>query len=66
MRGSATTTGRGKTFEQRVQRQRAATLALIGLAVSDQGRVEGNDVVVGLHPVFIGVAVDAADDLPDL
>lgn len=54
-----------ETVEQRLLRGRAATLALIGLAVSERGRAEGNEVVIALGPDLIGLAVDAADDLPD-
>jgi hypothetical protein len=53
-----------ESYEQSVQRRRAATLALIGLAITNAGRWDGDEVVVELHPVFIGVAMDAADDLP--
>lgn len=54
-----------ETVEQRLLRGRAATLALIGLAVSERGRADGNEVVIALSPDLIGLAVDAADDLPD-
>jgi len=53
-----------ETFEQRVQRHRAATLALIGLSIVNDGRWEGDVMVVELSPTFVGVAVDASDDLP--
>jgi hypothetical protein len=53
-----------ETFEQRVVRSRAATLSLIGLAISERGRWTDDEVVVALDPVFIGNAVEAADDLP--
>jgi len=49
-------------FEQRMQRHRAATLSLIGLSIAERGRWEGNEVIVELDPVFIGLAADAADD----
>ena len=52
-----------ETFEQRVVRSRAASLSLIGLAISERGRWTDNEVVVGLDPLFIGHAVEAADDL---
>jgi len=55
-----------ETCEQRVQRQRAGTLALIGLSIAERGQWVGNDVVVELDPVFIGLAIDAADDLPSM
>ena len=53
-----------ESYEQRVQRHRAGTLALIGLAVSELGRPEGDEVVVALYPEIIGSAVGASDDLP--
>ena len=53
-----------ESFEQRAIRHRAATLALIGLAVEQSGREEGDAVVVELTPNEIGNAFDAADDLP--
>lgn len=53
-----------ESYEQRVQRHRAGTLGLIGLSIVNGGRWEGDEVVVGLSPDLIGVAVDASDDLP--
>ena len=53
-----------ETFEQRVIRSRAASLSLIGLAISERGRWTEDQVVVALAPVFIGNAIEAADDLP--
>jgi len=53
-----------ETFEQRVQRHRAATLALIGLSIVNGGHWEADEMVVELGPDLIGVAVDASDDLP--
>lgn len=53
-----------ETYEQRTQRHRAATLSLIGLSISERGRWEDAEVIVELDPTFIGLAVDAADDLP--
>jgi hypothetical protein len=53
-----------ETYEQGVQRQRAGTLGLIGLSIKELGRVEGDEVIVDLSPDLIGVALDAADDLP--
>lgn len=52
----------GETYEQRVVRHRAGTLALIGAAVEDRGRVDGADVVVLLDAWFVGDALHAADD----
>lgn len=53
-----------ETFEQRVVRSRAASLSLIGLAINERGRWTDDAVVVALHPLFIGNAVEASDDLP--
>jgi hypothetical protein len=53
-----------ESFEQRVMRSRAATLALIGLSVEQSGRADGEDVLVELSPDLIGNALEAADDLP--
>lgn len=53
-----------ETYEQYVVRSRAASLALIGLAIAERGRWTDDAVVVALDPVLIGNAVDAADDLP--
>jgi hypothetical protein len=51
------------THEQRLQRHRAATLALVGLSIAEHGRWDGDEVAVELSPVFVGDAVQAADDL---
>jgi hypothetical protein len=53
-----------ENYEQRVLRHRAGALALIGLAVEEQGRAESDEVVVDLSPDLIGDAMTAADDLP--
>lgn len=53
-----------ETYEQRTQRHRAATLSLIGLTITERGRWVGDEGIVELDPTFIGLAVDAADDLP--
>jgi hypothetical protein len=50
-----------ESFEQRAERRRAGTLALIGLSIQRTGRVEGDEVVVELEPHLIGLAIDAAD-----
>jgi len=51
--------------EQRVLRHRAGALALIGLAVEERGRADGGEVVVDFSPDVIGIALDAADELPN-
>ena len=53
-----------ETLEQRFQRRRAAALGLIGLSIESAGRWEDDHVVVELSADLIGVAIDAADDLP--
>jgi hypothetical protein len=49
----------------RLRRHRAGALALIGAAVRERGRREGDDVVVELGADLIFQAVDAAEDAPD-
>ncbi|WP_435583425.1 hypothetical protein [Amycolatopsis thermoflava] len=49
-----------ETPEQWVLRDRAAELALIGLAVSERGRPDGEFVVVDLDVAAAGAAVRAA------
>jgi hypothetical protein len=51
-----------ESCEQRVVRHRAAALALIGLAIEERGRADGDHVVVNLDAWFIGDALNAADD----
>ena len=51
-------------LEQRTQRHRAASLALIGLSIVNGGRSEDDEIIVGLHPGLIGDALTVADDLP--
>jgi hypothetical protein len=53
-----------ETYEQRIQRHRAGTLSLIGLAISERGKWDEGGVEVDLDPVLIGAAIEAADDLP--
>jgi enolase len=45
--------------EQYALRDQAAQLALIGLAVSERGRWEGEEVVIGLDVASAGAAVRA-------
>lgn len=52
----------GESCEQRVVRHRAGALALIGVAVENGGRDDGDAVVVKLDAWFIGDALNAADD----
>jgi hypothetical protein len=47
-----------------MQRLRAATLALVGLSITQDGRWDDGEAVVSLDPAFIGMAINAADDLP--
>lgn len=51
-----------ESCEQRVVRHRAGSLALIGAAIDDRGRADGDDVVVRLDAWFVGDALNAADD----
>lgn len=48
--------------QQRAIRHRAATLALIGLTVQEDGVAEGDEVAVELDAWYIGHALDAAED----
>lgn len=50
-------------LDQRIQRHRAGTLALIGLSIVNGGRVDGDEIIVPLQPALIGDAAAAADDL---
>jgi hypothetical protein len=52
----------GETTEERTDRHRAGTLALIGLAIAEGGNDEGDDVVVDLSAWFVGLALEAADE----
>ncbi len=54
-----------ETKEQRTVRHRAVSLALIGEALEDSGREEGNEVIVKLDAWFIGDALRAHDDLDE-
>lgn len=51
-----------ETCEERIVRTRAAALALIGCALEERGRADGDEVVVKLDAWFIGDALHAADD----
>lgn len=53
-----------ETAEQRLARERAGSLALIGLAIKERGEWHGDEVVVALNAGLVGLAVAAADDLP--
>jgi hypothetical protein len=53
-----------ETHEQKRQRHRAGTLALIGLSIAERGKRDGDAVVVDLDPVILGLAVGTADDQP--
>ncbi|TCJ97342.1 hypothetical protein DFR71_3384 [Nocardia alba] len=54
-----------ETPDQFALRDRAAELALIGLAVSERGRRDGEDVVVDLHAASVAAAIHAAQS-PDI
>ncbi|WP_067545478.1 hypothetical protein [Nocardia crassostreae] len=49
-----------ETPDQHALRERAAELALIGLAISERGRREGDDMVVELHVGSVAAAMAAA------
>ena len=53
-----------ETLDEAIDRRRAATLSLIGLNIVEHGQWEDDEMVVALDPVLIGLAVDAADDVP--
>ncbi|MFE6666680.1 hypothetical protein ACFVFH_24350 [Streptomyces sp. NPDC057697] len=50
-----------ETHEQYALRDRAGELALIGLAISERGRWEGDEVVIALHVASAGAALRASD-----
>ena len=52
-----------ETFGERQVRHRAGALALIGLAIQERGRVDGDTFVVELDSWHVGDALNAADDL---
>ncbi|HET6737790.1 MAG TPA: hypothetical protein VFH76_02615 [Kribbella sp.] len=48
----------------RLQRHRAAALALIGLSITERGKLDDDgNTVVDLSPELVGVAMNAADDV---
>jgi hypothetical protein len=49
--------------EELRERWRQGTLALIGAAVRERGRRDGDEVVVELGAELIALAVDAGDDV---
>jgi hypothetical protein len=49
-----------ETAEEREIRHRAGMLALIGLTITERGRVDGDDVVVTLPVEFVGGAIVVA------
>jgi hypothetical protein len=51
-----------ETPDQRLIRERAAALALIGLALENAGIEEGDDVVVELDAWQVGTALHAANE----
>ena len=55
-----------ETFEQRMQRSRAAALTLIGLSIERDGRWDDDHVTIELSAVLIGDAITASDDLEPL
>jgi hypothetical protein len=60
---TSTPAGPEDTFA-RLQRQRAGALALIGLSITETGKLDADgNTVVELSPELVGVAMDAADDV---
>ncbi|MDO3647726.1 hypothetical protein [Nocardia mangyaensis] len=49
-----------ETPDQYALRDRAAELALIGLAISERGQLDGDHVAVELHPASVAAAILAA------
>ncbi|WP_145908964.1 hypothetical protein [Kitasatospora viridis] len=49
-----------ETHEEYMQRDRAAELAFIGLAISERGRREGEEVVIDLDVASAGAALRAS------
>ncbi|MFE3902501.1 hypothetical protein ACFXPY_19825 [Streptomyces sp. NPDC059153] len=49
-----------ETHEQYALRDQAGDLALIGVAISERGRWEGEEVVIDLDVVSVGAAVRAS------
>lgn len=52
-----------ETPAERQVRQRAGALALVGLAIQERGRIDGDVVLVEVDSWQIGDALNAADDL---
>jgi len=50
-----------ETPAQRLARHRAATLALIGVAIKERGVRDGDEIVVPLDAGLIALAMDAAE-----
>lgn len=53
-----------ETVDQRLERHRAGSLALIGLAINERGRWEQNGVIVPLNAGLIATAINAAEESP--
>ncbi|MFB9388672.1 hypothetical protein ACFPM3_22810 [Streptomyces coeruleoprunus] len=53
--------GADETREQYAERDRAAELALIGLAITERGRRQADEVIVELDVATAGAAVRAAE-----
>lgn len=51
-----------ESLRQTITRRRAGMLALIGLAVEQTGRADGNEIVCDLDAWEIGAALEAADE----
>ena len=51
-----------ETVEEGLIRRRASTLALIGCALEERGRLDGDEVIVRLDAWLVGDALSTADD----
>jgi hypothetical protein len=51
-----------ETCEQRIERGRSATLAMIGMTIQEEGVWREVHVEVELHPWHLGVTLEASDD----
>lgn len=52
-----------ETYLQRAVRHQAGTLALIGLCIQKGGVEDGEDIVVSLPSWYVGLALEAADEM---
>jgi hypothetical protein len=61
---AATAADPAENTDARLQRHRAGAHALIGLSITETGKLDADgNTVVDLSPELVGVAMDAADDV---